>query len=104
MRIGGQRRNMSVSREHITARTRQLNAIVDAIFEVFESVHEMLRDWKHEYHMLFIEQVTRLQKHDSCKQRRAAQAPPPPIRPTPAPTAILYTPPHPSRPTPYYGN
>lgn len=53
---------MSASREHITARTRQLNALVDAIFEVFESVHEMLRDWKHEDHMPFIEQVTRLQK------------------------------------------
>jgi len=53
---------MSASREHIAARIRQLNALVDAIFEVFESVHEMLRDWKHEYHMPFIEQVTRLQK------------------------------------------
>jgi hypothetical protein len=53
---------MPVSKEHITARTRQLNALVDAIFEVFENVHEMLRDWKHEYHMPFIEQVTRLQK------------------------------------------
>lgn len=52
----------SVSREHITARTRQLNAIVDNIFEVFESVHEMFRNWKQEYHMLFIEQVMRLQK------------------------------------------
>ena len=46
----------------MTARTRQLNALVDAIFEVFESIREMLRNWKHEYHMPFIEQVTRLQK------------------------------------------
>ena len=53
---------MSASREQITARTRQLNALVDAIFEVFESVREKLRNWKHEYHMPFIEQVTRLQR------------------------------------------
>jgi len=53
---------MSASREQLAARTKQLNAIVDNIFEVFESVHEMFRNWKHEYHMSFIEQVTRLQK------------------------------------------
>ena len=53
---------MSASREQLAARTKQLNAIVDNIFEVFESVHKMFRNWKHDYHMPFIEQVMRLQK------------------------------------------
>jgi hypothetical protein len=61
-----QRRNMSASREQMTARTKQLNALVDNIFEVFESVHEMLRNWKYKYHLPFIEQIMRLQKLEAA--------------------------------------
>jgi hypothetical protein len=53
---------MPETREQISIKTKRLNIVVDEIFDVFESVHEMLRDWKCDYHMLFIEQVMRLQK------------------------------------------
>ena len=50
------------TREQIAIKTKRLNMIVDDFFDVFESVREMLRSWKHDYHTLFIEQVMRLQK------------------------------------------
>lgn len=57
---------MSASREPVTTRTKQLNGIADTIFEVFECIHEMLLNWKHEYHMPFIEQVMRLQELEAA--------------------------------------
>lgn len=49
-------------REQVAIRTKRLNIVVDDIFDVFESVHEMLKNWKQGHHLLFIEQIVRLQK------------------------------------------
>jgi hypothetical protein len=49
-------------REQIAIKTKRLNIIVDDIFDVFEQVHAMFRNWQASYHMPFIEQIMRLQR------------------------------------------
>ena len=53
---------MSEEKERVIIRTKKLNMIVDDIFDVFERIYEMLRDWKRDYHTSFIEQIMRLKK------------------------------------------
>ena len=53
---------MVETREQLAIKTKRLNSIVDDIFDVYESVHEMFRSWKRDYHTVFIEQLMRLQK------------------------------------------
>lgn len=56
---------MSEEKDHMSIRTKKLNLIVDDIFDVFECIHEMLQDWKCDYHTSFIEQVMKLKKLES---------------------------------------
>lgn len=52
---------MSVPEKYLSASSKQLLQIVDNIFDVFEQVRTLLCNWNTEYHVLFIEQVMRLQ-------------------------------------------
>lgn len=39
----------------------ELNSVVDEIFSVFEKVHDMFANWTSCYHMVFIQEVMKLQ-------------------------------------------